>query len=157
MDNFQKQVKRMLQEKRINPEKILFGIDEKRKETAVYFDSDFLYIESKNQFEKTSRDKAIHTTFLSGAPDGALVLECPAIKLSLHGIHEGRVFDFTQSLDPKSIYKADYNGTQPLQNNVLVDSEHAELIDQLRYQLQTGQISQHDYDSLNPVLPKAGK
>ncbi|MBS9338076.1 DUF5449 family protein [Fructobacillus sp. M2-14] len=157
MDKFRKQVNHLIENEKINPAKILFGKDEKGQDACVFFDTNYLYIKTESTFEKVLREQGISTKFISGAPEGALLIQTPELTLSLHEIHEGRVYDFTQTLDPKSIYKASYNATEPLQNSVLTNPEHAELIDQLRYELQTGQISQHDYDSLNPVLPKAGK
>ncbi|MBS9335283.1 histidine decarboxylase maturation protein HdcB [Fructobacillus sp. M1-13] len=138
---------------------LLIGEDEKGQPLAIGYDGETVYLKSSDDEKRFSRNAPIKTTFVAGVPNGKLTFSVDGQiePITLQKIQTGRVYDLTQALDPKPIYKASYDGSQALQSSVYFDPEHAELIDELRYEMQTGQISQHDYDSLNPMLPKAGK
>lgn len=128
-----------------------------KSNVIIGYNKKFVYLFNKKTVIKAPR-KDVKVKFIKGLPNGTFKIKLNKHKiLTINNIKYQRVFDFLQDLKPKRIYKANYDFTSRLQNALLSDPAHASYIDKLRYAMQRGQISQHDYDSLNPLLSKAGK
>ena len=95
---------------------------------------------------------------ISGCPQGQMRIALTGGKVwQLENIVAGRVHDFAQDVRPRAITAAGYDSTVRGEFPQLLDPDHAEEIDALRYWMQKGHLSHYEYDDANPAYPKAGK
>ncbi|UQS84090.1 histidine decarboxylase maturation protein HdcB [Bombilactobacillus thymidiniphilus] len=122
--------------------------------TKVYYYD----LKQPDSLQYRSREDVKSITGVKAAPHGAIKIEfVDKEKWEFADIIAGRVFDLAQAISPQSNEQAAYDNTIRGGFPQLLDSDHAPEVDRLRNYMQSGYISQYEYDDSNPALPKAGK
>lgn len=105
-----------------------------------------------------SKNKIKDYQFIKGVPNGkAIIILNNEKRIIIDDIIKGRVFDFLQYIHSKNFNKTSYDNTIRGQFPILLDIDHADVIDKLRNAMLNGIISSYEFDDFNPSYPKAGK